>query len=130
MATKEGIIAFILDKTDKFGQYDELKKMRKSELELISNEIKTEEITTHENDLPFYVESDEMETELDMAYIEDDDIILDELEDGDVIVEEIEEEWDYDKLSPADQKLYRRTGIKKITKTIKYTRFDSEEPKI
>ena len=117
MATKAEMVTFILDNSEEYIQ-PYLESLSYNKIKIIFRETET---------LPT---GDKIG---DDVLINVDDFIQD-AEDLDILKEIIEEEdkevWCYEDLSPNDQRLYRRTGIKRISKSNKYNRFDEEKPKI
>jgi hypothetical protein len=138
MATKTELITFIIENSKDFS-FEELDKLKKNDLQEIVDALEIYNDEVDSNDIiKVNITDDDFEAiktnhgiKLTKEMI--DDLIFNNEDYGDedsYVVEEVEEEWDLNKLSPNDQRLYYRTGIKKITKTIKYTRFNNEKPKI
>ena len=129
MATKTEMVTFILDNSEKYTQAY-LESLSYKKIKTIFSEVNEGHLITSPElvDHPDLIAGDE---------IGDDELVnVDEfIQDSDILEEIIEKEevaeiWDYDKLSPNDQRLYRRSGIKRISKSKRYTRFDNETPRI
>lgn len=137
MATKTEMISFILENSNEFSadELDELKYNEvKSLLKEVENDIENKEEVIEEEDEDFSNLSLENLEKVSSENYGDDGVGLTDEQISDLMFDDEpepeEEEWDYDKLSPVDKRRYRRTGIKRITKIKKYSRFGDEKPKI
>ena len=129
MATKTEMVTFILDNSEEYTQAY-LESLSYKKIKVIFGETETLE----ENiDYPDLIAGDEIGDDELVNVDKFNEYILDESQPEGVSLfdkEEEEEVWNYENLSPNDQRLYRRTGIKRISKSNKYDRFDEEKPKI
>ena len=136
MATKTEMVTFILDNSEEYTQAY-LDSLSYKKIKTIFGETETSpENVDHPDLIPGDENSDDELIDVDELVNVDkfNEYILDESQPEGVSLfdkEEKEEEvWNYENLSPNDQRLYRRTGIKRISKSNTYNRFKNEEPKI
>ena len=135
MATKTEMVTFILDNSEEYTQAY-LDSLSYKKIKTIFGETETSpENVDHPDLIPGDENSDDELIDVDELVNVDkfNEYILDESQPEGVSLfdkEEEEEVWNYENLSPNDQRLYRRTGIKRISKSNKYNRFDEEKPKI
>lgn len=137
MATKTEMVTFILENSNEF-EITELENLSYKKIKKVYDDTDLKEenvippiddITLGDPNLPESVMSGNI---IENEGMVNNDFDQDEIEEvvEDTVEETVEVEWDYNKLSPVDKKHYRRTGIKRITKVRKYTRFIGEKPKI
>jgi hypothetical protein len=131
MATKTEMITFIVENSDEI-QLDTLDTLSYKEVKKIydKTELLPENATPPKNimeNLKLVSSEDYGDDGVGLSSEQIDELIFGKEEDEEV-VEEVE--WNYDDLSPNDKRLYRRTGIKRMSNINKYTRFSVEKPKL